>query len=1352
MNRLQRSILGTATPALFDSNSICRIPRLRLIHCLVLSLMIPALAAAQTTHLATRHVRDAVLNGQARLTGRLPATQSMQIDIVLPPRDQAGLNSFLKGLYDPSSPSYRHFLTVQEFTASFGPSQQDYDSVVGFAKKNGFKVVGGSRDSMNVQLKGPVAAIETAFNVTMGAYQHPTEKRTFYSPDREPTANLPVSLWHISGLENYSIPHPLFAHSNTNSSLSVASNATTGTCPSTSYCGSDMRAAYYGGPLTGAGQNIGLVEFYGYDMSDLNTYYANTGQTMTATVTGISTDGTSLSCLYASGCDDTEQILDMTQALGMAPGINTLYVYVGSSDTAILGSMTTTTPLPAQLSCSWGWTPADPATDDPYFQRMAAQGQSFFAASGDSDAWTASNYAYPAEDANIISVGGTSLTTSSPGGPWSSEVGWVDGGGGISPDSLAIPFWQQLTGVINSSNEGSMLYRNGPDVSANADFTFYVCADQAACSANSYGGTSFAAPMWAGFVALANQQAATQGDPPVGFIIPAIYSIGLSSAYDTNFHDITSGNNGFPAEVGFDLDSGWGSPNGANLINALVSNSGSLIISAKPVIVQQGGTGTSTINFTAPVGFSAAIALTASGQPTGVTVSFAPSSIPSGSGSTAMTVAVPSTTAAGSYTIAITATGGGVTQTANVPLTVSGPSTHFAVTAAATELYGVPFSFVVTAEDKNNVPTGYSGTVHFASSDPHAVLPANTTLTNGSGTLSATLDTGGTQTITATDTVNSTLTGASGNITVIGVPTHFALRVPPAASTGIAFNFYVEAQDQYDNPATGYSGTVHFTSSDALAVLPANATVLNGVTFIASLNTPGTQTLTATDTVNATITGSGSILTSKVATAPTISPMPLGTFNTPQSVTLGDASPGVTIYYTTNGSTPTTASTPYTSPFMVSTTSTINAIAAGNGYGASAVASGTYNIVASTPTFSPAPIGTFNTPQSVTLNDASPGVTIYYTTNGSTPTTTSTLYTGPFMVSAASTINAIAVGNGYSVSAVASGTYNIVASKPTFSPAPIGTFSGAQAIRLADASPGVTIYYTTNGTTPTTASTQYTGPIPVATTTTVNAIAVGNGYSSSAVASGTYNIVASTPTFSPAPIGTFSGSQAVRLADATPGVTIYYTTDGTTPTTASTSYTGPIPVATTTTIKAIAVGNGDSASAVASGTYNMVASTPTFLPAPIGTFSGSQLVKLADASPGVTIYYTTNGTTPTTASTPYTGPIPVATTTTINAIAVGNGTGASAVAIGTYNILASTPTFSPAPTGTFSGSQSVTLADASPGVTIYYTTNGTTPTTASTPYTGPIPVATTTTIKAIAVGNGDGASAVAGGTYNIASH
>ena len=529
--------------------------------------------------LMTRHVRDAVRNGQAQLAGRLPATQQMQLNIVLPLSDPAGLDAFLADLRNPASASYRQFLTPQEFTARFGPTQEDYNAVVAFAKANGLTVVGGSRDGMDVQVKGPVSAIETAFHVEMHTYQHPTENRVFYAPDREPTVDLPFQLWHVSGLDNYSIPHPMlvsrteYAAAHGIDPKTLVSHATTGSGPSASFLGSDMRAAYYGGTaLTGAGQNLGLFEYLGTDLADLTTYFTNAKQTNSVPVTLLSTDGTSTSCLYRSGCDDTEQTLDMTQAIGMAPGLASLVMYIGSTDTAIISAMTTHSPLPTTIGCSWGWTPADPTTLDPYFKKMAAQGQNFFAASGDSSTWSRRNEAWPADDANVVSVGGTDLVTASAAGPWKSETAWVDSGGGISPDKIAIPAWQKLSGVINSSNKGSTTYRNGPDVSANANFTFYTCADQTACLANEYGGTSFAAPMWAGYIALVNQQLAADGYADIGFINPYLYSFGVSSSYGTDFHDITSGKSGsYSAVTGYDLVTGWGSPNGQGLINALVT-------------------------------------------------------------------------------------------------------------------------------------------------------------------------------------------------------------------------------------------------------------------------------------------------------------------------------------------------------------------------------------------------------------------------------------------------------------------------------------------------------------------------------------------------------------------------------------------------------------------------------------------------------------------------------------------------------------------------------------------------------------------------------------------------------------
>jgi hypothetical protein len=166
------------------------------------------------------------------------------------------------------------------------------------------------------------------------------------------------------------------------------------------------------------------------------------------------------------------------------------------------------------------------------------------------------------------------------------------------------------------------------------------------------------------------------------------------------------------------------------------------------------------------------------------------------------------------------------------------------------------------------------------------------------------------------------------------------------------------------------------------------------------------------------------LLQSKAVT-PVLNPNP-GVYSTPQSVSISDSSAGATIYYTTDGSTPTTSSTEYTAAIPVNPQTTINAIAAGGGFSASAVEGGTYTIqsVAPSPTFSPLP-GTYASPQLVTLSDAGAGATIYYTIDGSTPTTGSVAYTGPFTVSATATINAIAAGAGFTASPVASGAYAI---------------------------------------------------------------------------------------------------------------------------------------------------------------------------------------------------------------------------------------------------------------------------------------------------------------------------------------
>jgi subtilase family serine protease len=517
----------------------------------------------QLQPMPTRHVREAVSSAKAGFVGRLEATKSLKLNIALPLRNEAELDGLLQRLSDPNSPDYHQYLSVEQFTERFGPTQEDYNAVLRFAKANGLQVTGTAPNRMLVNVTGSVANIERAFHVAMGEYQHPTENRTFFAPDREPMADLPVALWHVTGLDNYSIPHP--------ADLRHAEGVrphTTGSGPSGYFIGSDFRKAYYGGTsLTGSGQSVGLLEFAGYNENDVTSYFSHVGQSLTVSVVGVSTDGSSLSC--TGSCDDGEQVLDIEVAISMAPGMSQVRVYVSdTSDVSIFNRMATDNSA-KNLSCSWGWSPADPSSDDPIFKEFAAQGQNLFVASGDSGAFsTRSSDVYPADDAFVTAVGGTDVTTNGAGGTWKTETAWRDSGGGISPNKIAIPSWQTTTGVITTANKGSKTYRNVPDVAAEANTDNYIC-DDGTCGGG-WGGTSFAAPRWAGYLALVNQQSVAHGHGTVGFINPTLYSLGLASGHATDFHDITSGNNGtYTTQTGFDLVTGWGSPNGTGLLNAL---------------------------------------------------------------------------------------------------------------------------------------------------------------------------------------------------------------------------------------------------------------------------------------------------------------------------------------------------------------------------------------------------------------------------------------------------------------------------------------------------------------------------------------------------------------------------------------------------------------------------------------------------------------------------------------------------------------------------------------------------------------------------------------------------------------
>jgi hypothetical protein len=623
---------------------------------------------------------------------------------------------------------------------------------------------------------------------------------------------------------------------------------------------------------------------------------------------------------------------------------------------------------------------------------------------------------------------------------------------------------------------------------------------------------------------------------------------------------------------------------------------------------------------------------------------------------------------------------------------------------------------------------------------------------------------GTTLTLTLSDTVTSASFTASTNINIpniVGGNTAYAGFTAGASGMGATQSILnwtyvagpgaalVTATPTFSPSSGGYAGPQWVSIADATAGAVIYYTI-NGTPTIASPVYSAPIAVSSNETISAIAAANG-YLNSEVGSAtyqfappaPTFTP-PAGTYSSPQSVVIGDAISGTTIHYTTNGTKPTTSSTVYSSPISVSANETLEAIALASGVPASAVGTARYSIRAAAPTFSPA-AGKYSSAQQVTISDANSGAVIYYTTDGSVPTTSSAVYSGPISVSADETLRAIAASSGDANSLAAAATYTIQTATPTFSPA-AGKYSSAQQVTISDANSGAVIYYTTNGSMPTTSSAVYSGPITVSADETLKAIATISGNANSPAATATYTIQTAAPTFSPA-AGKYSSAQQVTISDANSGAAIYYTTDGLVPTTSSAVYSGPITVSADETLKAIATISGDGNSAVAEAVYTIQAASPTFTPAE-GTYSGAQEVTISDANSGAVIYYTTNGSVPTTSSAVYSGPITVSADETLKAIAAISGNANSPVAAATYHIRAPTPTFTPA-AGTYSGAQEVTISDAIGGATIYYTTDGTLPTTSSVVYSGPITVSAKGSLKAIAVAAGYSTSLVGIAFYHI---
>ncbi len=690
---------------------------------------------------------------QAPAKGHLSRSQTVNIALTLPLHDQDTLGSVLDALYDPESPYFHQWLSATDFTTLFGPTDDEVAAVVQFAADQGLTVTDIHANRMIVDVTGAVKDVENAFGVNLLTHSHPTEDRDFYGPDAIPSVPDGVPVVEVVGLDNFAQPHPK-SHLQSGSLIRNA----TGSAPGGGYRGTDLRKAYAPGvTLDGTGQSIALVEFMTTCYpADLSNYCAQAG-IPAVVLTNILLDGMSATPTGGS----LEQSLDVEQAHSMAPGAS-IYFYLGNNASDIFNRIAADNTCKS-VSCSYDVTPP-PSTLSQVLQQMAAQGQSVFNASGDSG--FTSPYGWN-DNPYMTQVGGTILTTSGAGGPWLSETGWSGSGGCIST-TFAIPTWQ--SGLASSTSGASTSKRNTPDVAMVADSLWTVYHTPTASASGMVGGTSASAPLWAGFTALANQQAVAAGKTTAGFINPVVYALAKGTgtiSYRSSLHDITSGSNGKSAVAGYDLVTGVGTPAGQQLLNALsgvVVGSPSILLGASPssLSVQQGVKGAVTLSLASSNGFNGSVTLSVAGLPSGATASFSPASLAM-TANTATNVALSltpgSATPAGTYLLAVKATSGTVTSSASVTLTVTA-APDFSVSASPSILTVTQGSSAASTLTITRVGT-FTGTVSLSASGLPSGLSASFSPTSTTSSSKLTLSANGS---TTAGTYTVTVKGVSGSL------------------------------------------------------------------------------------------------------------------------------------------------------------------------------------------------------------------------------------------------------------------------------------------------------------------------------------------------------------------------------------------------------------------------------------------------------------------------------------------------------------------------------------------------------------------------------------------------------------
>lgn len=585
------------------------------------SLIVRATSASAAS-LATIKGHVPALVKKSTLVGATDPNQSISLSVGLKLRNAGALKTYADNTIRSQSTRKPQHLTPAQVAAAFAPLASSQQSVIDYMQSYGFHVTMTLSQHLAVDFQGTVGDAENAFHIQINNYHSP-KGQDFYAPASDPSVpgNLVSLIQNVAGLDNVAHFTPPPVKQLPKSTANVSANSVT--CQvahaGNAYVPSQVAGAYnlsgfYSAGLRGEGQAVGLVEFNDYSSSDIGNYTHCYGGS-SVPISKIKIDG---GAGAPSGNGAFEVELDMELVLSAAPHLAALNVYEAPNSSAGSNDMWTRIVNDAVpvISTSWGlceqlMTSADLNEENSLFSLAAAQGQTIFAASGDSgtndclsdDNPNAHSLAVsdPASQPYVTGVGGTTMVLSG-GSTYSSETTWNNsfgaGGGGLS-STWPMPSWQQGPGVDNSTPNASCVVTGGfcrevPDVSLNASpsldsgyrtgylvyCTVGICSDFGG-GWFSGGGTSAGAPMWAAFMALTNQKTLKDGGFNIGFINPLLYQIDQNAggtSYANDFHDINDsssndtldgGSGPYKTTANYDMATGLGSFNALNLAKDL---------------------------------------------------------------------------------------------------------------------------------------------------------------------------------------------------------------------------------------------------------------------------------------------------------------------------------------------------------------------------------------------------------------------------------------------------------------------------------------------------------------------------------------------------------------------------------------------------------------------------------------------------------------------------------------------------------------------------------------------------------------------------------------------------------------